>query len=151
VNVLLVGEAPNRADAEGRGNNDVLNAPAIVRKVPRILDFERRNVLPYWPGPDPRGKGSLFPMAEARKHAERLWRRYPRKCAFVIFSARAAEAFGIRRRSYDFCEWIVVRGREVVVIPHPSGIVQWWNSESNRQKVKYLMEIMIPHPSKIIQ
>jgi hypothetical protein len=135
LSALVVGEAPNRVGV-GSSSDDVLGAPAIVRRLPGILDLERRNLLSYWPGPDPRGKGSLFPLDEARAAAEELWTYYPTSVRFVVVSARAAGAFGIKRSQYEFLQWFEHEGREVAVVPHPSGVVRWWNEKSNARRAR---------------
>lgn len=127
--MLLVGEAPNRA-GQGRRPNTTFTGGRLARLGAREL--QRTNLLREWPGPQ--GKGSAFPLDLARPAAERLWRRHPKRRPFVLVGTRVAAAFGLARSRYEYLEWLDLRGREVAVIPHPSGINLWWNEPEHVQQ-----------------
>lgn len=85
------------------------------------------NLLGYWPGPEPSGKGSRFPIDEARDRAATI-RLAP---GSLLCGRRVARAFGLG--SVTFFEWTATGGAAtpVAVIPHPSGISRWWNEPSH--------------------
>lgn len=108
-------------------------------RLPGLKKLPRVNVLDEWPGPQ--GKGSAFPVHLAREAAKKLWESVPLERPFLILSIRAAGAFGIRRsQMVPLAEWFEFKGRQVAVIPHPSGIVTWWNDLENRAKARRFME-----------
>jgi hypothetical protein len=145
---LLVGEAPNRA-GQGRRANTTLTGGRIARLHPRAGGLARTNLLRAWPGPQ--GKGSAFPLDLARPAASRLLARTPAGVPLLLVGTRVAAAFGLARQDYEYLEWMTrsfVRSpkgcigvepweaprhapREVAVLPHPSGIVLWWNDPEN--------------------
>ena len=99
-----------------------------------LASVEAVNLLPRWPGRQTGGKGHLFPMHEARIAAERMLPRL-RGRAVVLAGRRVALAFGLRG-----CTWLeampgALGALSVAVIPHPSGIVRWYNCPKNRHKV----------------
>lgn len=124
MSVLIVGEAPNRS---GKGMR--ANTTRTGQRIAELggVDLPRTNLLRAYPGDD--GKGAAFPVDAARESVRRLERRTPKRVAFLILGKRAARAFGVKS---DFLEWTSVRGREVAVFPHPSGINMWWNDARNR-------------------
>lgn len=92
------------------------------------------NLLGYWPGPSPSGKGSAFPLDEARRAAETL----PLADGSLLCGRRVAQAYGLAR--VPFLEWIDARGRRVAVIPHPSGVSRWWNDPENVRRARIFLE-----------
>ena len=120
-----MGEAP------GRRNGAPLDSAAFSAKLPALRGFTRVNVLDSYPGRD--GKGALFPEREAWRGAIYLDRKTPKDRAMIFMGARVAWAFGMLRRDFRWCEWRTWRGRRVAVVPHPSGIVRWWNDPKNRE------------------
>lgn len=125
MELLLVGEAPN-ASGEGRRPNTTFTGGRIAKMGGH--DLPRTNLLREWPGPQ--GRGSAFPMSLARPAAKRLWRRKPKRVAFVFVGKRVSQAFGWKG---EFFEWGDLDGRQVVSMPHPSGINQWWNDPANHE------------------
>lgn len=123
--VLLVGEAPN---ASGRGR--MANTTASGRHIASLGGgaIPRTNVIQRFPGRS--GKGAAFPAAEAREGLARLWRRTPRRVAFVYMGKRVAAADGWRGQ---YLQWGTHRGRLVCTLPHPSGVNRWWNDPANAE------------------
>lgn len=124
---LLVGEAPNRMGGEpftGRAGR-VLEALAGF---PPRREFDCVNLLQSWPGQA--GKGSAFPLHDARVAAAAMLAVLPQGRVVVIAGKRAAAAFGIRRP--EFLRWYAVGGKVLGVLPHPSGINRWLNDPTNR-------------------
>jgi len=132
--VLIIGQAPNqggdpRKPLTGVAGDRLANLAGITRW--RYLRrTERKNLLHYWPGK--KGKGDAFPATEAKTAAAELapllvGRR-------VLFAGRAV-ANSFRQTSKEYCRWFwspSLRCRHAT-IPHPSGIVRWWNEEKNRE------------------
>lgn len=96
------------------------------------------NVLPTWPGSS--GKGSHFPVAQARDEADAI------RCMIngvavewtvVILGFRAASAFCYRSQRPESREYFSPwqeRNSTFSVIPHPSGVNRWWNDPLNRRR-----------------
>jgi uracil-DNA glycosylase len=120
--VLVVGEAPGRLSG-------VRPLGSLDRKLPALRGVPRVNLLDRYPGSD--GKGARFPIGPARTAAKSLLRAVP-EASLVLVGRRVAEAFGFKTFAYDWFEWFSVGGRAYAVIPHPSGIVRWWNDPANR-------------------
>jgi uracil-DNA glycosylase len=116
--LMLVGEAPN---AQGQV---FWQATYFRGRVPRLPGT---NLLKRFPGAQ--SKGAAFPLAEAREAVRRLERRTPKRVSMVLLGKRVGAAFGAKG---GYFEWTTVRGRRVMVFPHPSGINQWWNDPENR-------------------
>lgn len=140
--MLLIGEAPSRTGDPG--------APLSGRIGQRLADLsgltldeylratKRLNLFQQWHGAA--GKGSAFPLDEAREAAFAVRLKHFRMGQRVLLlGKRVASAFGMRQP--DYLKWYEVGGVQVAVIPHPSGINRWYNSESNRWKLcRFLAE-----------
>jgi hypothetical protein len=120
--ILLVGEAPGRRPGRTLSGLD--------RRLRSLAWAPRVNLLDRHPGSA--GKGARFPIGPARSSARRLLEAVP-EASFVLVGARVASAFGIPRFEYDWLEFFELRGRSFAVVPHPSGIVRWWNDPGNRR------------------
>jgi len=130
--VLLIGQAPSE-----NGSKDEVLCGKIGRRLSKLADMEfdeyvrctdRVNVFDEWPGK--KGKGDAWDAKKAEKKAKQMLPDL--KNRHVLFVGRnVADAFGFR--DLPFLQWryadVAVR---VAVIPHPSGIVTWWNDPDNR-------------------
>jgi hypothetical protein len=85
-----------------------------------------------------RGKGRTFDVAEAEKCAERLLKVVGSRRPLILLGRRVARAFGIVRRE------AVWRDGRFAGIPHPSGIVYWWNLAKNRREAAKLLRQLLP-------
>ncbi len=129
---LLVGEASNLPDGRAFGGRSGLRLASLCGlALEEFLDaVEAVNLLDRWPGRSGGEKGHLFPAAEARAAADRLdvvSRRV------VLCGLRVAAAFGLRRPTFLAPAILGRNEASCVVLPHPSGIVRWYNSEANRE------------------
>lgn len=133
MRTLLVGEAPGRT-----GNGRPLEG-ALGRRIASLagLSFEsylrsyqRTNVLDYWPGAGVRG--ARFPISEAWIASLAIEVRVRRQYrTVVLLGKRVRRAFGLEY--LDYFEKYKYGRATIVVIPHPSGINRWFNSEENRR------------------
>ncbi len=172
---VIVGEAPAK-DLLKRHLDVALACKAVRRRPvagtlawldeehPQLLQYILRsyhvNLLNRWPGPE--GKGSEFPLEEAREYAAQFVRaiatpsvlsvegelycyfdgkKFPPPSLVMLAGRRVARAFRLpaaRKREYfetiEECE--VLAGYPVVVVPHPSGLNHWWNDPVNRRLAK---------------
>jgi hypothetical protein len=176
---LIVGEAP--AKDLSKKNLDVSLACRSIGRRPvtgiltllrdeheRLFDFVMHcrhvNLLDYWPGPG-HGKGSAFPMDEARLKARELveairipvprtrlqtvrsfhvWNgvKFYKPKVVLLCGHRVASAFMIHRAKYFVTdlECRRVAGLPTVVVPHPSGLNRWWNEPQNREQGKMFLD-----------
>lgn len=144
---VLVGQAPSRS-----GN---ASAPLTAKRVASRLSscaglsleeyaraFDRRNLLDAWPGRS--GKGDNFPKNEARNSVF-LMMEGLRKRNVLFLGKQVAKAFGVFEDFLVEFEWNEGRA---VVLPHPSGINLWWNSEANRALASDLLKRWLAKENK---
>lgn len=145
--VLMIGEAPGRADRFGRGQ---ALGGRIERRLAMLCDvddasdlgraFERTNLLKRWPGPSPGGRGSRFPQREARAAASAMIPSIVGR-RVVLVGLRTAAAFGLEGRElFEFQAVDGAPGAKVAIVPHPSGVNRWWNSRSNVERARRFFE-----------
>ena len=109
------------------------------------LDQIQTNLLDEFPGRN--GKGTLWDPEKARGAAESCLERL-RGRRVLFLGRRVAKAFGFGKEDLPPLSWRQavpegsvlgvrtgrrVRFARVAVIPHPSGINAWYNSEENRE------------------
>ena len=134
MKVLLIGQAPGRkGDAyrplEGRVASKLAGLAGV--SVEDWLDrTERMNLLDEFPGKA--GKGDIWNTELTRKKAEEV-KPYLVDRTVLLLGRNVARAFGLVKLSWMV--WTEEFGARMAVIPHPSGIVIWWNSLENREKV----------------
>jgi uracil-DNA glycosylase len=137
VKTLLVGEAPARTTVGARPFSGRTGARlAELAGVERLRDsFEVVNLLDRWPGPTG-AKGSEFPMEVARARAAAMVPRLVlRRRRVVLVGRRVAGAFRLARLPY--LSWERIDGlAEVAVLPHPSGVNQWYNDPGNVERAR---------------
>lgn len=141
---LLMGEAPARtmrpgdppfSSQSGQRLRDLLGVDDLASR------FDLRNLLESWPGES--GKGDAFPAEYAAHRAYDVVLELHERV--VLFAGkRVAKAFGKGKLGYFQPQFTQVWNEEggrveslacryvAVVIPHPSGVNRWYNSESNR-------------------
>lgn len=132
--MIIVGEAPSftgqdRTPLSGPGGDRLAQAMGLRDHAELAERFTLLNVLDYFPGREKRGKGAAFPMEEARPEARRILAETDGP--MVLLGQRVAAAFGMP--SAPYLVWLTHQGRDVCVVPHPSGINRWWNDERNRR------------------
>lgn len=106
--------------------------------------FDFVNLVDRFPGKS--GKGDAFPMDEARWKANLLaWHGDLDGRLIVCWGRSVARALQVNY-AVEFCYLnYSPGGRPYHLMPHPSGINQWWNDSSNRRlaadTLNWIMEI----------
>ena len=86
------------------------------------VEFEFAYLLDYWPGLCCEGRGSAFPVEEARPRAEEILREAT--LPIIVLGKRAAKAFpGVIH--VEFFRWYLVEGARIAVVPFPSALDEW--------------------------
>lgn len=131
--MLLIGQAPGRA-----GDPSVALDGRVGRRLAGLMGLtmeeymgrvDRLNLLPAWTGRD--GKGDAWDAERARENAEAILPSIRGRRA-VLLGRNVAAAFGLKR--VEWMTWTDLGGVEAAAIPHPSGIVLWWNDAENRRR-----------------
>jgi uracil-DNA glycosylase len=134
---VIVGQAPGRTPGEilgGRAGRRL----ASLAGIDELGDgFDLVNLLDEYPGASPNGKGDLFDDRLGRAAAFTLAPRL-RDRRVVLLGRRVATAFGVGREpafvwmpAGAIVEQRVIASWECGIMPHPSGIVRWWNDPEN--------------------
>lgn len=134
MKLLLIGQAPSkfgdpRLPLTGRAGRKIAKL-AGVSTFRYLRRTDRLNLLGRWTGK--RGKGDNFPAAEATAKAIKASPLL--KGRWVIFVGRAvADAFRVSLERY--CTWVWDSELDCMfaILPHPSGIVRWWNDRENTE------------------
>jgi len=138
---LLIGQAPGKGWS---GDPEEILCGKVGKRLAKLMgisferyqvDTERVNLLDVYPGKDKGGKGDAWPKRKAESKATEMLPLLEDKT--VVFLGRnVADAFGFSDLSY--LQWRYGTGvaERVAVIPHPSGIVRWWNDARNRKEAQ---------------
>jgi len=131
--LLMIGQAPGRkgdpSDPLGGKIGHRLAKLAGVEYERYVEATERMNLFDEWPGKD--GKEDKWDAKAARSKAKKLESSLRgRRVLFV--GGNVAKAFGEKPA---WLEWEDSEelAAEIAAIPHPSGIVLWWNEAENRE------------------
>jgi hypothetical protein len=133
--VLLIGEAPGKSGV-GVPLQGVVNRWARMLGVePSSFDeVDRVNLIGAWPGSS--GRGSAFPMSEAKAAGALLRMRWQGVGRAVFVGRRVARAMGYAGLPY--MEWTEDVEEPslgtVAVVPHPSGANRWYNDRDDARK-----------------
>lgn len=133
---LIVGEASRSRAAPFTGRTGELLRDVSGSKRLRD-DFDLVNLLPSWPGRSTAAKGDAFPREPSRAAAMMLLAVAPHNVV-ILCGRRVASAFGLAAPG----EWLTWRrhGRmHLGLLPHPSGVVRWWNEPENREAARRFM------------
>lgn len=136
---LLVGEAPNRWMEESNAPHHALWREdlaelADLNMIEFLRCFARCDLLDRYPGRQ--GRGSAFPLAEARPRAAALLEalRAPSSpfVRVVLVGRRTAQACG-HSDPFFHTRTLDVPGRAIdfTCVPHPSKVSTWWKQEEN--------------------
>ena len=140
--LLVLGESPSRT-ARTFASAGARSGRRFEALVPGFWDqAEAANVLGRRPASS--GKGRHFDAGAARRRLARLRRSVEGKDVLVA-SVRAARALGASRAILTWApappDGPLRLAARVAVIPHPSGVVRWWNDPANvRRAAAFLRE-----------
>ena len=135
MRVLAIGEAPSRRNPDGVPLASLLDRIGESTLRQHVVELHGMNLFKL-PQP-PAGKGSRFPMDEARERATDLLpmlrRRGRHYDQLWLVGKRVAKAFGLGGQEYfvkamSLCEVRIFCS--VVVVPHPSGVNHFWNDRA---------------------
>lgn len=126
---------------------------ALAGVIPHKFDelFECVNVLDRWPGKQ--GKGSAFPLPEARARAIIMVEKLKER-KVILLGRRVEMAFGLNLPWLTLTPWIFIDRLgepvtcEVATCPHPSGVNRWWNDASNRRAAATFWGSLVPQEVK---
>ena len=137
--LLLIGQAPSKSGDLG----DPLGGK-IGRRMASLagVSFEqflgcsdRINMFDEWMGK--KGKGDLWDGKLAKERAVELLPLLQDRVVFFV-GRNVADAFG---QKIPWLKWQESEvASKIAVIPHPSGIVLWWNKKENRTAAKVFMK-----------
>jgi len=139
--LLLIGQAPGRnGDPRRPLEGRIAGKMAELAGVPvgEWLDrTERMNLLGEFRGKA--GKGDAWDAELARKAADGMKKTIAGR-RVLLLGRNVARAFGLV--DLPWLTWMEAFGAVAGAIPHPSGIVLWWNSPENRERASaFLREI----------
>ena len=140
--LLLVGEAGGLfGDGEPFGGRIGRRMSSLLGMSPDefLRRVERVNLLARSPGRQP-AKGHLFPLREASVSAASM----PLTGRVVVLAGkRVARAFGLTDPPW-LTPVVLGRGEALcAVMPHPSGIVRWWNDAGNADEASRCLRRML--------
>jgi uracil-DNA glycosylase len=137
--ILIVGQGPSGNHPRGaralegkRGSGVKLAKLCGMSNQELLTRCRTANLLSDWHGKN--GKGDKFPFEPAMKAAEAILNDWQAFDKLLLLGANVAAAFGLKK--LELFKWHTVRGKLLAVIPHPSGINRWYNSEANRKKAQ---------------
>lgn len=129
---LLIGQAPSASGESGKPLEGRIGRKLAALSGMSFPDWaascDRVNVFDEFPGKN--GKGDSWDPKKAEKRADGL-RGLLKGRRVVFLGKRVAKAFG--ESGSPILEWKRSEKlkAEVATLPHPSGIVLWWNDEDN--------------------
>lgn len=150
---VLIGEAPGPSREDGdeplsgrweRRMARVCSAAETDDEAEAWLQqFERRNLLAYYPGSVEGEDGSLFPPDLAAEAADGLREELEGRLV-LLAGKRVARAFGLSKPDYfEPLPRAPAPGAVAWVVPHPSGINRWWNEPRNRMLARHFYEQLL--------
>lgn len=142
--LLLIGQAPSRT-----GDPSVVLEGRIGRRLASLMNLsfacyltrtERLNLFDEWTGRS--GKGDAWNKEQALKRAEGI-APLLRDRRVVFLGRNVAEAFGAQNLLW--LTWVRMESleSEVAIVPHPSGIVLWWNNEENQKRASRFLSTAV--------
>lgn len=166
--ILLIGEAPSRKHVNGQrafeGRSGGIARLSDVARIDENHLWEIIETMNLRDSAQPRrGKASSFiSTAETKQEAlKKLFHKLDeRKSIWLVLFAgwRVAEEFDWKTRNFGDREnrdkYLLVKRLHVdygcgdcwilsAVVPHPSGVNRWWNSEENQKKFKEFMNMIM--------
>lgn len=141
ANLIILGEAPGNYPKYDHEKHALFPYPPrcsgerLMRLMGMMkheyIPLTRRNLLDYYPGT--LAKGAKFPIGVARKAVIALHEsHFLIGSNVLIVGKRLSRAFGYETR--DILTWHCEKAYNFAIVPHTSGINQWWNDPDNRAR-----------------
>eukprot|EP01060_Flectonema_neradi_P013346 TRINITY_DN20104_c0_g1_i1.p1 TRINITY_DN20104_c0_g1~~TRINITY_DN20104_c0_g1_i1.p1 ORF type:complete len:196 (+),score=26.02 TRINITY_DN20104_c0_g1_i1:89-676(+) len=123
---LIVGQAPGANNGKkyplkGDGEKRLARLCGYRNSAELWRNFDRVNLLSEFPGRQPHGGGDHFPAKPAREAAARI--ALAGRPVVFLLGRGVAKAFGLSLG-------LLQRKRNIIVLPHPSGVNHFWNEAS---------------------
>jgi len=136
--IVFLGECPGPSGKKGFEGWSGQRLLRLCRDVPNLQEQAVfLNVFNEWQGPATRhnergGKGSCFSISKAKRRAPFVASRIRRlsPTLVVLLGKRVALSFGLRLPFMAFT-YLEAFKAWATIIPHPSGVVRWWNTVDN--------------------
>jgi hypothetical protein len=154
VTVRIYGQAPSRTSNPyrplGARSGRKLAALAGITVEELAERAELRNLLATYPGPA-RAKGDRWLAADAALAAGFEIARWEHGDRIVLLGRKVAAAFRVRADFLVEFSWMVADdgdrflGRivECVVLPHPSGVVRFWNDPEKTAAAAEILSVFL--------
>ncbi len=154
MTVRIYGQAPSRTSNPyrplGARSGRKLAALAGISVDELGERAELRNLLAAYPGPA-RAKGDRWLAADAALAAGFEISRWQHGDRIVLLGRKVAAAFRVRTKFLEEFSWMIAddgerylgRVVECVVLPHPSGIVQFWNDPEKRAAAAEVFSVFL--------
>lgn len=143
MKTLLIGEAPSKNEPnprplEGRVGRRLADYAGISFE-DYLERFDRTNLLQV--RQDTKEHGFAFNRTEGHLSAIRLQNAFKPGQTVVLLGKRVADCFGAISKGY-FEPYRLQNDVTLFVVPHPSGINRWHNSEENREQMRTFMHML---------
>ncbi len=148
---LMIGQAPAQdgdpwRPCTGRSMNYLLKLTGWDQYTYRT-SFEFANLVDRWHGK--MGKGDVFDLDEAKWKKNLMLNFGELEDRDVIFWGKSVAAvFGLHGPEYCFLRWYGIYSERActvrcAILPHPSGINDWWNKTQNRANARaFLLNLL---------
>lgn len=146
---IIVGQAPSRSSDPDRpldGTSGRRLANLLGLTVDEMMQrFKCINLIDFYPGRSPEGKGDNFPRDEARVAAQKLSITLSGH-RVICLGREVARAFGLHNSPW--MKWRRVQGPVAemwaAAFPHPSGVNKWWRDEDNEKRAgEWLRDVLM--------
>ncbi len=140
--LLLIGESvgPGGGAPFGGASGRRLASLCGVSHEDFLSMVDAVNLLNRWPGRQRGPKGHAFPVVDARAAATALDLAGR---TVALAGKRVALAFGLRDPPWLVEVSLGVGESAAFVVPHPSGVVRWYNDPDNGRAVGRLLRRLI--------
>lgn len=139
---LIVGQAPARSGDgtpfSGRSGNRLCQLLGVTSVDDLKQWFELDNLIPDKLPKRPSGRGDMFHVKRAERHARELVANSPGGRIIIACGRQVWTAFGCDLSIEWFGDCLLPNAKgELVVLklfPHPSGLSHFWNDHANVQR-----------------
>lgn len=139
LNVVFVGEAPSR---NGNPDDPLGMGPGSGARLADLMGMEQVSFCQRFARFNlNRHHSSMFDVSEAKYNAQAIiWAGMRRGDIAVLLGRKVAAVFGLNLAPWF--TWHEKGGRNLLVMPHPSGKNLWWNDEDNQQQARRVLSTL---------